>query len=214
MTAVPGTDPFANSSGTSVVFNDRFKAMASYDFGLIFASRFLSIRTGLEVFQPPELKGVTGSTAAGASLYTFDSAVSGYALKGGLEGNLMTGKTNRFGFVSEAGLVNLTVQNSYKFTTAGTARFGLSDFREELKGTALMIAGGFLYEFLLSDTTTFFMDAGYRSLNVAALSHNLAVTNFQGAVTVGGQAYNNDLITKRAINLSGVYLAAGLRFWL
>lgn len=212
--AVPGTETFGSSSGADMTFNDRFRSLTSYDIGMIFASKLLSLRAGIEVFQPPELKGILGASSSGLALYSFDSSVSGYTLKGGLEGNLMTGKTNRFGFISEAGLVNLTIQNSYKFTAAGAAQFGLSDFREEVTGTTLMISGGFIYEFLLSDTTTLFFDGGYRSLNAVALKHNLAITGFQGPVEKGDAATNNDRITKRSANLSGIYFAAGFRFWL
>ena len=211
--AVPGQDPFVNSSGANLSFDGRHRYSMGYEFGFLFASRYLNWRMGVEVLQPPDQKGIAASNAAGTTLYTLESALSALILKGAFEGNVVTWRNSRVSIVAEGGYASLTLQNTYAFQAAGTTAFGLADFREEVKGSTAMLGGGFLFETLMSDTTTFFVEAGYRAMNFTTLNHSVASIGFQGSVAKGDAA-RTDTGTARTLNLSGLSASAGFRFWI
>ncbi len=211
---VPGQNSFSNSSGNKLTFDGGQTNSYGYEFGMVFSSGVVNTKLGVEVLQPPEAKGIAAKNTAGTELYKLDTAISDIILKMGFEFNLKTWVVSRFYMLAEGGYASLTLQNSYTFNSVGAAAFGLQDFREELKSSAMMAGGALGFETLLSDTTTFTIDLGYRYLNHTQLNHNLAVTSFQGPVTKGGIAYENDGVTARKLNLSGFQASIGFRFWL
>lgn len=210
--------PFENSSSTvanPLTFNSGFKTLSSYEFGFIYATGVTTWRFGFELIQPAKLKDLTGTNAAGTKMYDLGSEFSIVTPKMGIEFNLKTWKESRVFFYGDYGLANLTLQNSYAFTAAGTAAYpGMTDFREELKATTSTYSLNLAFETLMSDTTTICLEGGYRFLKFAEMKHNVAGTVFQGTVAKGDKAYNDDGTTARSLNLSGPYAGIHFRFWI
>lgn len=209
-----GETPFAPSSGADTEFDGSYTLNTSYEFGMVYATKYLNWRFGFEILKPANLKSVKGSSAAGTEWYTVTNDISGYIPKAGLEANLKQWKESRLFASAHYGWATITVQNSYAFTTDGTAQFpGMADFREEIKGTAALIEYSMGFETLLSDTTTLALEAGMRTLSADSFAHTQAVRTFQGDVTADAPAMNTDG-TARSLDLGGTFAALSLRFWI
>ncbi|MEI7973087.1 MAG: hypothetical protein WCH11_01835 [Bdellovibrio sp.] len=211
--ALPGTDPFADSSGSGVSWNGRHSHLMGYEFGFLWNGSRLNWKLGVEILQAPEQKGIQGLSSSGVPLFTMNSAVSGLILKTGFEGHLHRSKQSRVSIIAEGGSAQINLQNTYFFSSAGASLFSLSDFREEIAGTSIFLAGGLLYETHLNDTTTVFVETAYRSLKFLSFLHRAAITGFQGSVAKGDVALTNSGIT-RFLDLSSVGYSVGLRFYL
>lgn len=213
-TSLQADNSFAKSSGTGMSFDKSVKYNYGYEFGFLYASRYLGVRFGIEVLRPDDLKDVVGSNAAGTSLYTFRSELSAVVPKMAFEFNLKQWSTSRWFLYAEAGQATVTLQNSYTFTTAGTTQFALADFREEGRGSVLTYAGGTGFETLLSDTTTIVFEAGYRQLTVNTLVHQTSVTAFGPTTVTKGDSMVNSDGSAREVNLNGAYAGLALRFYI
>lgn len=205
---------FSESSGTGVSWSDQYTNLMSYEFGFLYNSRSFTWRFGLEFIQPAALAGVSGKdSVTQAKYYTLDSSVTAYIPKVGLELNLKTWSQSRLWMMYEYGAATLTVQNNYTFTAAGTAKYGIGNFREAVSSYQSMGSAALGFETLMSDNTTFCIEAGYRFLNFTDLNQSAAVTNFQGAQPAGASAKQNDGTTKRDLGMSMPYAAINLRIW-
>lgn len=211
--ALPGIDPFADSSGAGISWNGRHSHLMGYEFGFLWNGSRLNWKLGVEILQAPEQKGIQGLSSSGATLFTMNSAVSGFLLKTGFEGHIHRSKQSRVSVIAEGGSAQINLQNTYFFSSAGASLFSLSDFREEIAGTGVFLAGGLVYETHLSDTTTIFFETSYRSLKFLSFFHQSAITGFQGNVEKGDPALTNSGIA-RSLDLSGVGYSFGLRFYL
>lgn len=184
-----GQTPWSQSSGTSVAWSDQFTNIWNYEFGFLYNSKSVTWRFGVEITQPPQLNGMVGSdTVSTTPYYSMMSSVSAVTPKIGMEINLRTWKDSRIWAYIEYGLANLTIQNSYNFTAAGTVKYGIANFREEVKSTQSKYSASLGYEVLATDTTTISLELGYQTLLFNNLTHNQVITNFQGPVTVGSAA--------------------------
>lgn len=206
--------PFAPSGGAGVTYDGTYASQMGYEFGFVYASRYMNMRFGFEVIKPPNLAELKGTDGAGTDWFTLNNNVTVYAPKIGVELNVKQWKASRFFISIDAGSASGTIENSYKFTTAGSNQFGgIADFREEIKGSATLLEYALGFEMFLVDTTTIVFDAGYRQLNFASFSHNVAATTFQGAVAKGDPALNRDG-TKRGYNMGGAFASIMFRFWI
>jgi hypothetical protein len=206
-------EPFAESSGNNMSFNNQFTNLLSYEFGFMANAGAITWRFGFELIQPPELSSVSGTNAAGTQLYNLDTQVSAYLPKIGAEINLKTWGQSRLWTYLEVGYATLTVQNTYSFTPAGTTQFGIPNFREVVSSTQTSYAASLGFETLMSDSTTFSFEVGYRMLDFSSLNMSSAVTNFQGNMASGATALRNDNVTGRDLNMSGPFAAVNLRIW-
>lgn len=209
--------PFENSSSNTanpLTYNTGFTTLTGYEFGFLYNYGATAFRFGFELIQPPKLSDITGTNAGSIKQYDLGSELSVVTPKFGIEFNLKTWKESRAFFYGDYGLANLTLQNSYEFTTAGQTTYGLANFREEVKATASTYSLNLAFETLMSDTTTICLEGGYRFLKFAEMKHNVAVTNFQGTVAKGDKAYNEDGTTARSLDLSGPYVGLHFRFWI
>jgi hypothetical protein len=199
-----GTDPFAQSSGQNV---------SAYEFGFLFNAGRFNWRLGLEIIHPPALSNFNGSDSSGNLLYTASSEIIVYTPKIGVEFNLKTWKESRLWVSGQYGYATLTVQNSYNFTPAGTTQFGIPSFREVVSGTQSDVAASLGFETLLTDSTTFSMEAGYRTLDFNNLNLSSGVTNFQGAQSGGATATQNNG-GARSLDMTGPFASVNFRFWI
>lgn len=206
--------PFAPSGGNGTTYDSSYSSQMGYEFGFVYASRYMSMRFGFEVIKPPNLATIKGSDAAGSEWFTLNNNITVYAPKLGVEMNVKQWKESRLFLSIDYGSASGTIENSYKFTTAGSNQFGgIADFREEIKGSAALMEYALGYELYLFDSTTVVFDAGYRQLTFATLSHNVATTTFQGAVAKGDPALNTDG-SKRSYDLGGPFASIMFRFWI
>ena len=209
-------DPYKLSGASTATYDS--KEGTSYnpalEIGFIYATRFINWRFGLEVIEPRDLKNMKAVDSNGNPLYYESEVVSVYAPKIGLELNLRQWGQSRLFVSGDYGVATVTLQNSYYMTTLGSSIYpGVSDFREELTGKAPLIEGSVGYETYLTDTSTFVIDAGYRSLEFTSLSHNVAATTFQGAV-LSGQAAKNNNGKDRTLDMSGAFASLWFRVWI
>ena len=204
----------SDSSGTGVTLDAEFKSNLTGEFGFVYSNGRINFLFGLEVIRPAPIVSRKGTDVAGTELYDVSSEVSAYAPKLGIEISFYQGATSRACLGGAFGTATLTGRNSYVLTADGTAAFaGVVDFYEDLRSTAPLTEGSLGYEMLMADTTTFNLEAGYRSLSFTAITHNRDVTSFQGPIIKGDAATNMDG-SKRTMNLSGPFIALSFRFWL
>lgn len=205
---------FADSSGTGVTFDQTVKLNHGGEFGFVYSTPVVSFLFGFEALKTQLLPNIVGTDAAGTTLYTFSSDVSGYVPKLGMEFTFTKWSTSRIYLATMTGTATMTLQNSYKLTADGTAAFPtVVDFREEAQGTANLNEVGLGYEGLMSDTTTYNLELGYRTMNVAKFKHNRAVETFNGGVNKGDPLVNADG-SSRSIDFGGYYGSITFRFYI
>lgn len=204
---------FGGSSGAGNTFSGDIPSIANYEFGFVWAIKEVSLRFGFEVIRPRAEKGILGTNASGTELFSVETDVSAYVPRIGLDINIKQWPSARIFLNASYGMANVTVQNSYAFTTAGQTAYSLQNFREEVKSSGALQEFALGWEYNAFDTTTIVLDAGYRILKPSAFSHNLDVTNFQGAVTKGASALDNSG-SARSLDLSGYFGSVHLRFYL
>lgn len=209
-----GDSAFATSSGAGNTFSTKNTYNSGYEFGFAYGIKGVRFKFGFEILRPPLLDGVKGSDSGGTELYTLKSDIVGFSPKFGIEMNIAEWPLARIYAVGDYGAAQMTLKNTYAFTAAGAAAYpGMTDFTEELKASGTAIDGALGFEALVFDTTTLTIEVGYRTLKFGNLKHNQAVNSFQGSVAKGDSALNDDG-TAREINHTGLYAAAGFRFWI
>lgn len=184
----------------------------SGEFGFMYSRKLVNLRFGFEILKPQKLDNISGTNSSGTQLYTETSDILAYAPKLSVDINLHG--TNEFrSFVSlSAGYGSVTLKNSYSYTAAGSAAYPGVDSSIEAKGTATLLAASLGYEGVLSDTTTYVFEFGYRSLKFDSLEYSKAFTTMTGAVSSGDPVMNG--ASKRSLDLSGGFLSLGFRFYL
>lgn len=212
-----GGSTFENSSGASTdTFNKNWTSVNSYEFGLLYSGSGAFIwKFAIEILQPPKLGGNTGGSAAGVQHFDFSSELNVVTPKIGLEIPIKQWKATRLFFGAEYGMANMTAQNNYSNINAGVYP-AVPDYREEVKSVGSQIAGEIGFETLMSDTSTFCIDIGYRQLKFSAIQYNVDVTPLSqpGTPAVKGDAAKNNDGTSRAVDLSGVYASVSFRIWI
>ncbi len=203
----------SSSSGSTVTLDANHTSNRSVEFGFIYSSLAVNLRFGLEVLNPEDIKERSATNTGGTSLYKLNSEFSVTTPKMNVEINIYRGATSRVMLIVGVGYANLVARNAYTMTTTGTTALGVTDFSEDLRGTTVSSEGGLGYEFLMTDTTTLLLEAGYRSMNFTTIKHNKDVTGFQGSVVKGDQATNLDG-TNRTLNLSNYYGGLTFRIWI
>lgn len=184
----------------------------SGEFGFMYSRKFANLRFGLEIIKPQKLDTISGKNSGGTELYTETSDVLAYAPKVSVDINLHGTNTFRSFVSASVGYGSMTLKNSYSFTAAGTAAYPGVDSAIEAKGTATLLAASLGYEGILSDTTTYVFEFGYRSLKFDSLQYSKAFTTMTGAVASGDSVKNGT--ANRSIDLSGGFLSLGFRFYL
>lgn len=203
----------SKSSGSGVTLNSDHAYNFSGEFGFVYATKYMNIRFGLEVIKPSDIKDAAGKSSTDSEYYSMTSEISAMVPKIVFEFNLWQKNTSRVSLLAGIGYASLVARNSYTMTSAGTTALGVSEFYEDLRGNAATYEGGVTYERLFSDTTTFVLELGYRSLLFSEVRHNRDATTFQGSVTKNDIAKNMDG-SNRELDLTNYYGGIGLRFWI
>ncbi len=204
---------FENESTGGVSYSSGYTSSLGGEFGFIYSTPVLSLRFGIGMITPTKLKDVMASNGSG-DLYTVNSDLLGFVPKVGLEINLNKGTSYRIYAVGSVGTANLTMKNQYVLTVAGQAAYaGVTDHTVESKGTASEYYGGAGAEIHTSDSTTFVVELGYRSLKFSKLTYAKDVTTFTGAQTSGSTVLDVDG-NERSLNFSGILGTVGIRIYL
>lgn len=207
-----GTNALNGESGAGVTFSGGTNYNYSGEFGFLYSRPYASLRFGLEIFKPSLLN--SAATSGGADLYTAQSDIMGYAPKISLEVNLNRGGTYRSFIAVMAGTASMTLKNDYVLTSAGQSAYpGVADHSIEVKGSATLLAATLGYEGLLTDTTTIFVEFGYRQLKFDNLKYTKDVTTFSGTKT-SGDTLENAVGAPRTLDFSGGFIGLGFRFFL
>ena len=208
-------DPFGNSSGPGTTISQSTK----YDYGgelgfMLGLTPNLHLRLAAEVIQANPVAG-DGTDASGATLFTLNSSVFVFNPNVAFEYVYSTHGNMRFYGELGVGYANVTVVNTYKMTSAGTAALGVSDFNETMETNVLSGEAGIGLETLFTDNVTFLADFGYRYLPVHSLKYKADVNNIvsPGGVHKGDVVLNQDG-SKRQFNLGGVFTGVAFRFYL
>lgn len=201
-------------TGTTVSVDSKNPYNLSGEFGFLYATPRANLRFGLEVIRPKEIADSKGQNAGGTDLYSLTSETSILIPKVALEISVKKWSNVRLFLEAGTGYASLAGRNSYTFTAAGSSAYsGLADFYEDLRGYAPMYEGSLGLEGLLSDMTTYVIQAGYRNLKFNEIKHNRDVTTFQGAVSKGDKATNADG-TDRTFDMSNYFVGVAFRFWI
>jgi hypothetical protein len=202
-----------STSSVPVTIDANHRYNLSGEFGFLYARPSANLRFGLEVLHPLDIKEQSATNSSGTSLYTLTNEISVLIPKVDLEIILKHWSDVRLFLVAGAGYGNLAARNAYSFTSAGSSAYSLANFDEDLRGNAPMYEGALGIEGLLSDMTTYVLQAGYRSLKFDQIKHNRDATTFQGSVVKGDPATNMDG-SSRTIDLSNYFVGVSFRFWL
>ncbi len=208
-----GDGAYALASGHGTQFDKKVQSATSAEFGLIFSATRFVLKFGGEYLMPRTQTGITGTSAAGAELFTLNSTVAAFIPMGNLELLFWKGATSRGYIGGGYGQAFVTLSNEYLFTAAGTSAFGVADYKEMAAGTAPFYQTYFGWEFLFTDTATLAFQLGYRSIKVEGLSATQPVT----AIT-GPESNNTSIINmdggQRSLDLGGGYANINFRFYL
>ncbi len=204
---------FDANGPSSLKYDQSVRSQHSGEFGVVAVGNRASWKMAIEVLRPETLKTVSMTDATGAQLSDMSSEITVVIPKVGVDLNFKTYSLTRiYGFFS-AGYGNLSIRNDYRFTTAGAALFGLADFSEDLKSTALTYDGGVAFERFLSDTTTFNIELGYRQINFTQLKFTKDVINFSGSQAKNAAA-TDYAGNARKLSLSGPFIGLTFRIYL
>lgn len=211
-TSALGTGAVSGESGGTVSFSEESKTLYSGEFGFLYSRPQVSFRFGFEYLSPDAMKDSVANNGT-TDLYSVDSITQAYIPKITIEFNVRgIGDARSFvGFT--AGSANFTLKNDYTMTAAGSAQWPGMDTSVEGKGTGTLMALSLGHEGLLSDTTTYAFEIGYRYLKIEDLKYS-GDANVFGTSHSSGDAMKTQAGSARDIDLSGVYLGLSFRFYL
>jgi hypothetical protein len=193
---------FLNESNPAYTYDKAVNYNYTGEFGFLYANAKIGVRFGFEILKPQSLTEVNALNGA-VSAYTFKSDYTGYAPKVGLEVALAKGSGLRSFLMAYVGSASISYKNEY------------SSHSEEAKGTATLYGGTVGLEGILSDTTTYVLEAGYRKLNFDKITYSGAVTTgVDGASHAAGDPVLDVNGQQRTLNFNGAYLSVGFRFYL
>lgn len=211
-TSALGAGAVSGESGTTVSFSEESKTVYSGEFGFLYSRPQASVRFGFEFLSPSAMQESVANNGT-SDLYSVDSVIQGYAPKITVEINLRGDGLQRSFLGLSAGAASITLKNDYTLTAAGSAQWPGMDTAAEGKGSGTLLALSLGHEGLLSDTTTYAFEFGYRYLKIENMEYS-GDTNVFGTAHSSGETMRTQAGADRTIDLSGVYLSMSFRFYL
>jgi hypothetical protein len=212
-----GQKGYEFASGANTEFASTPLTNFSGEFGfLVSFANSVGLRLFLDVIQVGQMKEIPGKNAAGTITYmNLTSSIVTYSPSVALEVYLLKTTTSRMFFYGGMGLAQTTLTNSYKVSAAGQSAYTLTaEYTEKASTNAMNSFAGVGYELLMSDTATIALDAGYRYLPIAKLTHDEAGTTIaQGAVAKGDTLKDSNGDT-RTFDLSTLYTGISFRIYI
>ena len=204
---------FAQASGAQTTFTQSVPANFNGEIGVLFTSPTVGVRLGIEISDPVKVGAASGNNAAGTQLMTVDSSILGWGPTLHVESYFDVSAEKRFFLSVGAGYLMLTTTNAYTLTATGQSTYpGIANYTESGSASGLDFNGSLGWEFSFSDAATLCLEAGYRYVNVGAITAKSAVTTFNGNIAQGSTLVNQDG-SQRSLNLSGPFAGIGFRFY-
>jgi hypothetical protein len=204
---------FGTSSGTGTVNDKKVQTTTSGEAGLFMAFAKFNFRLGVEYLMPRELKGITGTNAAGTTLYSLDSSIGSLVPSASIELLPYKGQNTRALIGLGYGVAITSFDNQYTMTTAGKTALGVSDFKESATAVSPLIETYAGFEFLFADAVTATILGGYRWCNAQTFKSTEDVTAISGTQKKGDDVINMDG-GPRSMDLSGAFVGINFRFYL
>ena len=207
-----GKSAFENEAGSNVTYTNEVNYNYSGEFGFVYSKPAANIRFGFEIIKPQTLENLVGHGSGGTALYSETSEILGYVPKLTIEFNLRRSQESRSFVSGSVGYATVTLKNSYTLTAAGNTAYPGMDDKMEAKGTGVLWGATLGHEILMTDTTTFLFELGYRRLNVNNFQYTRSGNYFGTSHKNGDDVLNNG--ASREIDLSGFFLGASFRFFM
>lgn len=206
---------YSQSSGAQTQFAKSSTYLYGAEIGaLMDLFKELTFRVGVEILSQKTPSNLEGVNSAGSNLLNLSSTLLIYSPVVGLEYNFYSKTQSRAFFSLTANYASASLDNAYTLTSAGMSQYGLSNnYTESSQSTAVGGKVGLGFESLISDMATLHIEAGYRYLPLSAWSYKNSGQGLQGNFTQGQSVTNNDG-SSRSVNLSGLTLSVGLRFYI
>ncbi|WP_413586461.1 hypothetical protein [Bdellovibrio sp. HCB274] len=200
------------NEATGISVSGESKYTYGGEFGFLLSRGIVNLSFGIGIIKPAPVQGFSGTDSGGVEMFTGDSEVMGFSPRITVEFNLQGDRVSRSFISLGAGYADVKLTNSYTMTAAGTAAYPGVATTIESKGSATELMAGLGYEGILSDSTTYVFQFGYRQLRLDQLKYTKDYTTFNGPVSSGGTVMNG--ASNRELNLSGGFLSLGFRFYL
>jgi hypothetical protein len=206
---------FDKSNGSNITIAKTASLNESGEFGLLITAPGFGFRVGIEMIRPSAIYAIQGMDTSLTPMYDFESYIQALIPKAGFDFGLYVTELSRVYLSVSGGSVTANIKNSYNLTAAGQTAFpGIADYVEESTGTSTMYETVFGYEHLLSDTTTFCFELGYRSLKVGQFKYKSDITDIYGTAHAAGDVVLNSDGLDRSLDFSGAFAGLALRFYL
>lgn len=210
-----GNGGYAQSSGAGTASYDKAPTYNyTAGFGVAWGTSRVGFVVGGEVLSPQRFpEDFTGYDAAGTALYTLHSSTLIYILTATIEYRMIAQATNNLILGLGGGVGFANIDNDYTMTAAGTTALGVGSFNETAQNRVTTLHAYLAYEFLLTDTVTFVLQAGYRHLPVGSLLSTRTGPSITGNQTEGTEIKDNNGQDRR-LNFSGPFGGVAFRFFL
>ncbi|MBX3021732.1 MAG: outer membrane beta-barrel protein [Bdellovibrionales bacterium] len=209
-----GQSAFKESSGSQTDSIDgSSKFSYSGEIGFMFGAGNFNVRIGAELLQHRPISDGKGTNASGDELFQLNSSASAFVPNVTAEYTFETKNNTRVYALFGVGYADVTVENRYRMSTAGTAAYSVGNFDELMSATSTSYHAGVGVETLFTDNVTIALDLGYRHLQVGSLKYKTDVTGIGGSASKGEAVVNSDG-SKRTLNLGGLNVGVNFRFYL
>ena len=206
-----GRDAYTRSSGGQTQFSEEPNFNWGGEVGFVFPKKDYNIRLGFEVVHPQKVSA-SGSNSAGSKLLTVESSIYGAFPVLHIEYFGLKSAFGRGYFSLGGGYGKVFLSNSYSFTSTGTSLYGVNDYKEKSSQYTYIAETAIGYELYFVNSTTITFDLGYRYVKADSLDYDEDVTTIDGPVE-GGAAVLDSSGKDRELDLSGVFVGIGLRFY-
>ncbi|MEC9283745.1 MAG: hypothetical protein VX642_13620 [Bdellovibrionota bacterium] len=200
---------YEDSSGASTEFSNSVSTATSGEFGVYFGAQNIGFRISAELYQPDKMKDIKGKDSGGSDLMDLSSGVSVQIYKVGFEYSWFLSPMSKVYALVSVGQATVNLTNEY----SNISGYAVSDFTEKSSESLVMGEIQLGYEYNFSADTTFLLDLGYRQLQAKSLKYSSSATTFLGNVSEGEAVLNSDG-NNRTLDLGGLYLGFGFRFYI
>lgn len=209
-----GRDAYGNAGGSGTSFGDEVPYNQSIELGFLLAIKSVVFKFGAEAYQASTITDAAGKNASGTKLMDATSKIFVFNPNLVVEYSINFDSQSRSFVGVGAGYSTVSVDNDFRLTSDGQAAFpSVSDYIEKLDATVISYSLNYGWEYSFIDNVTATIEMGYRYMPFDELEHKADYTTFNGAVTKGDVAINNNG-SKRSFDMSGPYVGLAFKFYI
>ncbi len=208
-----GDSSYKLTSGTDTQYDKSIDFNTSAEIGFLYHFNKVAFKVGVLYLFPERLSDIKGSNTSGTDLFNLEVDISALVPMLAIEFDMSRTDTFRTFLSLGGGYGFVSAKNIYTMTAAGTSAFGVTDYEEKFDDEAFLYTGALGMEYLLADTVTMNLEAGYRYLVANELEHKANAETIAGPVGQGEKVVNPDG-SGRVLDFSGAYVAIGFRFYI